>query len=131
MPTEITILAWGGVLLIVHIFAAVQMKTKEYGVDWNMGPRDGAVPPPGKVAGRLARAQANYLETFPLAIVALLGVVVAGRSSHLTAIGGWVWLAARVAYLPIYASGIKGVRTVVFLISLIALLVVFWPLLWR
>jgi uncharacterized MAPEG superfamily protein len=63
---------------------------------WNIGARDEALPPLEPIAGRLVRAQANFAETFPIAIVALLGVVLAGRTSDMTALGGWIWLGARV-----------------------------------
>lgn len=129
MPIEITILGWGAVLLLVHIFAAAHVKTKQYGTNWNMGARDEALPPLNPVAGRLSRAQANFQETLPIAIIALLGVVVADRASEWTAIGGWVWLGARVAYLPVYGLGIPKVRTLIFLVSLIGLGIVIWPLL--
>jgi uncharacterized MAPEG superfamily protein len=87
VPIEVTILAFGALLLLVHIFAAANAKTKQYGVSWNMGARDEALPPLDVVPGRLARAQANFLETLPIAIIALLGVVVAGRTNEWTAIG--------------------------------------------
>jgi uncharacterized MAPEG superfamily protein len=128
MRVELTILALGALLLLVHIFAAGHFRTKQYGTTWNMGARDEALPPLEPVAGRLVRAQANFLETFPIAIVALLGVVVAGRASALTAAGGWIWLAARVAYLPLYGYGVPKVRTLVFLVSLVGLLIVLGPL---
>jgi uncharacterized MAPEG superfamily protein len=118
MPTEIKILAWGALLLIVHIFAAVHLKTRQYGVTWNMGARDDAVPPLNPLAGRLQRAEANYLETLPIAIIALLGVVVANRTSGSTALGGWIWLGARVAYLPLYAAGVPVIRTLAFAVSI-------------
>ena len=70
MAVELKIAAFGAVLLIVHIFAAVHLKTKQYGRAWNVGARDEALPPLNPVAGRLARAQANFQETFPIAIVA-------------------------------------------------------------
>lgn len=126
---ELTILALGAVLLLVHIFAAAHAKTKQYGVTWNMGARDEDLPPLNPLAGRLTRAQANFQETFPIAIVALAGVVVAGETSQWTAIGGWVWLGARAVYLPLYALGVPKVRTMVFLVSLAGLLTVLWPLL--
>ena len=129
MPTEIRILAFGALLLLVHIFAAVHLKTRQYGAKWNMGPRDEAVPPLSPVAGRLARAQANFLETFPIAIIALLGVVVANRTSAATALGGWIWLGARIAYLPLYAFGVPVIRTLAFAVSLVGLAFVIKPLL--
>ena len=129
MPTELTILAWGAVLLFVHIFAAVQAKTRQYGTKWNMGARDEAVPPPAPVVGRLERARDNFLETLPIAIIALLGVVVAGKTSATTALGGWVWLGARVVYLPLYGAGVPKVRTLVWMVSILGLILAIKPLL--
>ena len=116
-------------LLLVHVFAAVHLKTKQYGRDWNVGARDAALPPLDPVAGRLARAQANFQESFPVAIVALLGVVIADQTSWMTAAGGWIWLVCRTIYLPLYAMGVPVVRTVVFAISIGGLGMVLWPLL--
>ena len=129
MAIELKIAAFGGVLLLVHIFAAVHLKTKQYGREWNVGARDEALPPLDPVAGRLARAQANFLETFPIAIVALLGVVIAERTSQWTALGGWIWLGSRLIYLPLYAKGVPVLRTVVFTTSIAGLVMVLWPLL--
>jgi uncharacterized MAPEG superfamily protein len=129
MPTEIRILAFAAVLLLVHVFAAVRLKTRQYGAKWNVGPRDEAVPPLSPMAGRLQRAQANFLETLPIAIIALLGVVVANRTSASTALGGWIWLGARIVYLPLYAAGIPVIRTLVFMVSIVGLALVLAPLL--
>jgi uncharacterized MAPEG superfamily protein len=129
MAVELTILAWAMVLLLVHIFAAAHFKTKQYGPRWNMGARDEKLPPLHPLAGRLTRAQANFQETLPIAIVALLGVVLADRTGDTTALGAWIWLGARLAYLPVYALGIPMIRTLIFLVSLIGLGMVLWPLL--
>ena len=129
MHSEILILALGALLLFVHIFAAGHVKTKQYGTRWNTGARDENLPPMEPLTGRLVRAQANFQETFPVAIVALLGVVLAGRTSDATAMGGWIWLAARMVYLPLYAMGVPKVRTLVFLVSMVGLGMVLWPLL--
>jgi len=121
MAVELRIAALGAVLLIIHIFAATHFKTKQYGRQWNVGARDDALPPLNPVGGRLARAQANFLETFPIAIVALLGVVIAGRTSPMTALGGWIWLGARIIYLPLYAAGVPVFRTLTWLVSIVGL----------
>ena len=132
MTSEITVLAWGCVLLIANIMLAVMLKTRQYGTDWNLSPRDhdDNLPPLKPVAARAARAQANLLETFPIAVAVLVSVVLAGKSDHWTEIGAWTWLGARVIYLPVYCAGIKGLRTGLYLISLIGLGMVLWPLLW-
>jgi len=129
MPVELRIAAFGAILLLVHVFAAVRFKTRQYGTKWHVGARDEALPPLHPVAARLARAQANFLETFPVAIVALLGVVIAGRTNAWTALGGWIWLGARTIYLPLYGFGVPVVRTMMWTIGMIGLGMVLWPLL--
>lgn len=129
MPAEITVLALSGLLMLVHVFAATHYKTKQYGLEWNMGARDEDTPPLSDIAGRLDRARGNFLETLPLAIIALGGVVVAGKASDLTATAAWVWLGARLVYLPLYWAGIPKVRTYVWAVSLLALLYVLGVLL--
>jgi uncharacterized MAPEG superfamily protein len=129
MPIEIKILALGALLLFVHIFTATRFKTQQYGRKWNVGARDEALPPPNPMSGRAIRAQANFAETFPIAIVALIGVVIAGRVSPSTALGGWIWLGARAVYLPLYLAGVPVVRTAVWTIGMIGLGMVLWPLL--
>ena len=127
MTTELTVLAWGCVLALVHVFAAVRVKTRQYGKEWNMGARDEVLPPPEPIVGRLARAQANYFETFPIAAAAILVVTAADRTNALTAIGAMIWLGARIVYLPLYAMGIPKIRTVAFLVSVVGILLVLAP----
>jgi uncharacterized MAPEG superfamily protein len=129
MPIELKILALGALLFLVHIFTATRFKTAQYGRKWNVGARDEMLPEPKAITGRTIRAQVNFAETCPIAIVALLGVVVADRTNNLTALGGWIWLGARIAYLPLYAAGVPVVRTFVWTISMVGLGMVLWPLL--
>ena len=129
MAIELKILALGALLLFIHIFTATRFKTAQYGRSWNVGARDETLPAADVMTGRTMRAQANFQETFPIAIVALLGVVLANKTSATTALGGWIWLGARVVYLPLYAAGIRVVRTIVWTVSIIGLALVIWPLL--
>jgi uncharacterized MAPEG superfamily protein len=129
MPIEIRILALGALLLFIHIFVATRFKTQQYGRQWNTGARDESLPPANAMTGRTMRAQANFQETFPIAIVALMGVVLAGRTSEWTALGGWIWLGARVLYLPLYMAGVPVVRTLTYTVSIVGLAMVIKPLL--
>ena len=130
MDTELQVLGWGCVLALVHVFAAVRMKTRQYGTKWNMGARDEALPPLDPIAGRLARAQANYFETFPVMIAAVAIAVLADQTSEVTAAGAWIWLGARIVYLPLYAAGVPVVRTICFGVGLIGILMVLVPAMW-
>lgn len=127
MPIELEILAWGCVLALVHILVAVRYKTRQYGTKWNMGARDEALPPLNPIAGRLARAQANFFETFPLFAAAAIIVSIAHLGGRWTAIGAMVWLGARILYLPLYAAGVPVARTLAWAASVVGLVLVLRP----
>jgi len=127
MPIELKILAWGCVLALVHVFAAIRVKTRQYGTAWNMGARDEELPPPQPIVGRLARAQANYFETFPIVAIAILIDVSAGLLDRGTAIGAMLWLAARIVYLPLYAVGVRVIRTLAFGVSMVGVVMLLLP----
>lgn len=127
MTTELIVLAWGCVLALVHVFLAVQVKTRQYGNAWNLGPRDEELPPARPLVGRLARAQANFFETFPVMIAAVLIVSAAGLNDRWTAIGALLWLAARALYLPLYAFGVRYLRSLAWVAALVGIVLVLKP----
>lgn len=129
MPIELTLLGWTLVLALVQIFAAAHVRTKQYGIEWNMGPRDDAMPPPDPLAGRLARAQANLFETLPLFAAAIVAAAVVGRLGTITTIGAGLYLAGRIVYLPLYALGVPKVRSLAWGVATLGLLLVLWALL--
>ncbi len=129
MPAEIRILAYAAILLMVHIFAEGHFKTKQYGAKWNTGARDEELPPLNPMAGRLGRARGNFQETLPVAMIALLGVVLADKTSFWTALGGWTWLGARIVYLPLYWAGVPVARTLVWAVGFAGLVLVLGALL--
>jgi uncharacterized MAPEG superfamily protein len=127
MTIELSVLAWGCILGIVHIFVAVRFKTRQYGTKWNIGARDEELPPYDPMVGRLTRAQANFFETFPLAVAAILIVHVAHLEDRWTAFGAIAWLGARLVYLPLYALGVPVLRTIAFVVSVVGLALVIRP----
>jgi uncharacterized MAPEG superfamily protein len=126
LPTELLVLTWGCVLAFVHILVAAQVKTRQYGTKWNMGPRDEDLPPLNPLAGRLTRAQANFFETFPIFIGAVILATSVGTDSQ-TALGAWLWLGGRVAYLPLYALGVPYLRSLAWVVSLVGIVMVLRP----
>jgi uncharacterized MAPEG superfamily protein len=127
MTIELSILAWGCILALVHIFATVRFKTRQYGTKWNIGARDEEMPAPDPIVGRLSRAQANFFETFPIAIAAILILSTAHLESRWTAMGAIIWLAARIVYLPLYGLGVPVMRTIAFVVSLVGLAMLLRP----
>lgn len=128
MTLELQMLAWAGVLGLAHIMLASAAVTRERGTGWNASARDGQAPPPGKLAGRLQRAQANFFETFPIFAAAVLAVVVAGKADANTAFSAQLYFWARVAYVPLYAAGVPYVRSLVWVASVVGIVKLLWVL---
>lgn len=124
MTTELTLLAWTLVLALVQIMLTANLRTAETGIQYNASARDGEAPPPRPVTARLQRAQANLFETLPLFIGAVLIAHVSGSEGDLTLWGCWMYLLARIVYIPLYAAGIPYVRSLVWLVSLAGLVMV-------
>jgi uncharacterized MAPEG superfamily protein len=124
MTTELQILGWAIVLGLVHLFLDATLKTSQRGLAWNTGPRDGAMPPLDGVAGRVNRSFSNFLETFPMFAAAVLAVVVSEQGGERAVLGAQVYFWARVAYIPAYAAGIPYVRSLIWGISLLGILMV-------
>jgi uncharacterized MAPEG superfamily protein len=124
MTTELLMLALSVVLGFVHIFAGVIAATVQYGSKWNLSARDAAMPPLGTIAGRLQRASHNFLETFPLFAVAVLIADATNRHGPMAVWGSQIYFYARVLYLPIYAAGIPLVRTVVWSVAALGIVMV-------
>jgi uncharacterized MAPEG superfamily protein len=118
MNIELTVLVWSLILAFVQILLFDFARTGQYGLKWNTGPRDEAMPPLSPFAGRLKRAQDNLFETLPLFIGAVLVAHVANRENQLTAIGAQVYFWARVVYVPLYAFGVRQIRSLVWLVSI-------------
>lgn len=122
MTPDFILLALVLILALVNILWAAQARTSELGLKWNAGPRDGEAPPPGPLAGRLIRAQANLFETLPLFAAAVIMAEVMGKAGDLSALGAHLYVFARVIYLPLYAFGVPYLRSAVWAVSLVGLI---------
>jgi uncharacterized MAPEG superfamily protein len=118
MTRDIQMLAWSVVLGFAYVFIAAGCATRQRGLKWNTGNRDGVAAPLTGVAARAARANSNFLETFGFFAAAVLAVAVTSRNSSQTALGAELYFGARLAYLPIYLAGIPYLRTAVWAVSL-------------
>ena len=124
MTPELTYLAATLILAVVQIFLPATGRTRQFGTKWNAGPRDEATPPVGPITGRLERAQSNLYETLPLFIGAVLVAHVTGEDGVLTYWGTALYFWARLIYIPLYAFGVTGLRSLAFMASLVGLLMI-------
>lgn len=98
----------------------ISAKDRVAGVKDALGGRD--APPSMPVLGaRAQRAHANLLEGLLFFLPLALLLEMKGLAEGLPATGALVWVVARVLYVPAYLTAVPGVRTVVWLISLVGL----------
>lgn len=126
---ESTALALSALLGIAHIILAAQGSNRQRGLRYNGGPRDAPVPPLDGIPGRLERAQRNFNETFPLFAALLVAAIALGISDWRTLWGAWLYLGARVVYLPLYAFGVFLWRSLAWNLALLGIALILWAVL--
>jgi uncharacterized MAPEG superfamily protein len=121
LPTEIVMLALGVMVLMLQLFLQAVSATLEMGSEYRAGPRDEVRESRSVFAGRADRAFRNLMETFPVFAALALALVVTGRTGGIGALGAQVWVVARVLYVPLYFIQIPFARTLVWFVSVFAL----------
>ena len=127
---EMQILFCAILLGLIQLVLAVCTRLPSAGLTWAVGPRDAPSAQPGNIAGRLARAFENFLETFVFFAAGVLLAHALGKSSDLSVLGSRIYIWARVLYVPAYVIGIPYVRTIIWAASLAGILLVLaalWP----
>lgn len=116
MTIEMRMLLW-----LLQIALAAMGSVAQRGLPWAVGPRDGEAKPLSGVAARLNRASSNFLETFAFFAAVVLGGFALQRHDAMTALGAQLYFWARLAYVPIYATGIPYLRTLVWAVSIVGI----------
>ncbi|MBW8814274.1 MAG: MAPEG family protein [Caulobacterales bacterium] len=124
VAVELKLLVGAVALGLVQLLWAAGAARAQQDLKWAAGPRDTPRPVTG-VAARLERAFWNFAETFPFFAAALLADAAAGRlGTTLTVWGAWLYVGGRALYVPLYASGVPTVRTVVWAVAMGGLVMV-------
>ena len=121
MTIELKMLAFSVVLGLVQIIAASHAASLQRGYRWSASSRNEDVPALRGVAGRLDRALRNFVETFPLFAAVVLAAHVSDTHNALTEWGARLYFWARVAYVPLYAAGVPLIRSLVWNVATIGI----------
>lgn len=121
MTTELTVLALAGLLQAVQFVVFSVAANLQIGSRAAMGPRDNVPALTGR-AGRLQRALNNHFEGLILFTLAVVVVTLGQQASSFTAICAWIYLLARIAYVPAYVLGLVPHRSVIWAIGFAATL---------
>lgn len=127
MAIELKMLLFTVALFFVQLVAQVVAELIQHGLGYAVSARDDWKNPTG-VAGRIERAYFNLLETMPAFAALVLIVLYTGNANETTALGAQVYFWGRVLYVPAYIAGIPFLRTIIWTISMVGLVMIFWEL---
>jgi uncharacterized MAPEG superfamily protein len=128
MKPEMMLLLWAVVLAFAQALVAVQGAFMQVGLPMLAGNREG-LPPCTGWAGRAQRAHHNMLESLVLFAALVLIAVVTNKTNANTLLGAQIFFWARLGYALIYPAGIPWLRTAVWFVSVIGLILIFLQLL--
>lgn len=121
MTPELTVLALSALLQVAQFVAFAVVANRDLGPGYTMSARD---RPPSRemspLAGRLQRALANHFEALAYFTAATVVVTLSDQGTGFTALCAWIYLAARIAYVPAYALGWRPGRSIVWAVGFTA-----------
>ena len=121
MTPELTVLALAGLLQVVQYLVFAVPANLELGTGYTSSARDR--PPSRELSARTARLQRamdNHFEGLILFTLAVVVVTLGGQATGLTAACAWVYLAARILYVPAYWLGLRPWRSLIWVIGFAA-----------
>ena len=127
MKPELTWLVWSVALTFAQALVAVQGAMMQVGLPMLAGNRE-QMPEITGWAGRAARAHLNMLESLVLFAALVLVAVAAGKTNAMTLLGAQLFFWARLVYVPVYIAGIPWLRTGVWTVAVVGLILIFLQL---
>ena len=123
MTPELTALTLAGLLQMVQFILFAVPANLELGTRYTSGPRDRAPERPlSTLTARLQRAMNNHFEGLILFTLAVVVVTLGQQSSPVTQTAAWIYLGARILYVPAYALGWRPWRSAIWGIGFFATL---------
>ena len=123
MTAELTALALAGLLQVGQYALFAIPANVQLGTGYTSSPRDR--PPLRQLSlrtARLQRALTNHFEALVLFTLAVVVVTLGNQSSPVTQYAAYIYLAARVLYVPAYAFGLRPWRSAIWAVGFFATL---------
>ena len=124
MPIELKLLVWSVALAFAQCLVAVTGALLQVGLPTLAGNRE-KMPEIAGWAGRAERAHRNMLQSLVLFAALVLVAQAAGKLDPTTALGAELFFWGRLAYAAVYLIGLPWVRTAVWAVSIVGLLLLF------
>jgi uncharacterized MAPEG superfamily protein len=129
MTPDLTYLVWSAALCLVQAVIPVVGALGIVGLPKLAGNRDDLPATYEGWVGRAQRAHRNMLENLVLFAILVLVAHVTRKANATTALGAMLFFWARVAYAAVFIAGVPWVRTAVWGVSIVGLLMIFGQLL--
>ncbi len=123
--TELTILALYGLLVILTLILQATGAMTQLGMGYLLGSRDEGRTVSG-IAGRLERALHNSIHAMVLFAPAVLLIVVTDSATNQSLLACQAFLLARLVYLPAYAFGLTGIRSLAWTVGLLSTALIYF-----
>lgn len=128
MKPELTLLVFAAILTFAQMLVAATGAQSQIGLPRLAGNRE-HLPELAGWAGRAVRAHRNMLENMVLFVPLVLVAVIAGRTNGQTLLGAQLFLWARLAYAVVYVAGVPWLRTAIWAVSVVGMVLILLPLL--
>jgi len=123
MTADLWALLAAMLLAVVQLTLSSVLTLRQLGGTWVAGPRDEPREVTG-VSGRFVRAHRNLLEIFPQFLAALFLVHAADAVGSWSVVGAWLFVIARLLYVPAYAFAPPGVRPLCWLAAQVGIFMI-------
>lgn len=124
MTPDLKLLIWTVALTFIQAVIAVLGANGQVGLTTLAGNRED-LPAITGWAGRARRAHWNMLENLPLFIALVLVAHISNRADGVTLLGEQLFFWARLVYAIVYIAGIAWVRTLLWAVSVVGLILIF------
>ncbi|MFK7836694.1 MAG: MAPEG family protein [Sulfitobacter sp.] len=121
MTPELTALTLAALLQFVQFAFYAVPANLELGTGYTLSPRDRE--PTCEMSdrtARLGRAFDNHFQGLALFTIAVGVIQMSGQNTGFTATCAWVYLVARILYVPLYAFGVSPARSYVWFAGFLA-----------
>lgn len=121
MTPELTVLILAALLQTVTFVLYAVPANRELGTGYTMSARDRA--PTREMSdrtARLGRTMDNTFEALILFGIAATVIAISDQSTTYTMLMSWIFLAARIAYIPAYALGWRPGRSIIWAVGFAA-----------
>jgi uncharacterized MAPEG superfamily protein len=123
MPHDLQMLVWSAALALVQMLIAVFIAIPIVGLPTLASNREG-LPQSTGMALRAQRAHLNMLENLAVFAIFVIVAQLTGKANATTALGTTLFFWARLVYAVVYLAGIPWVRTAIWTVSFVGIVMV-------